>query len=119
MVFSSVIIRDLHIIGIAVLEAKADPPLIVDGNGELAGPVSLQGMQAIARRRLQVIQTGGQVDVFQTPDRPTQKVRRKPFRSARHKERLRVLVGKRYNHGSKLTCHVTLVKGFVFLPEKC
>jgi hypothetical protein len=32
IVFSLVIIRDLHIVGIAVLEAKADPPLIVDGN---------------------------------------------------------------------------------------
>jgi hypothetical protein len=110
MILSLVIVRDLDIVGIAVLEAETDAPLIVDGNGVLAFSVSLQGMKAIARWRFQVIQTGGQIDVFQTPDRPAQKVRRKPFGLACQEERLRVFVGKRFNHGRRLTCHVTLVK---------
>ena len=105
------IIRDLDIICIAILEAETDSPLIVDGNGKLAFSVSFQGVEVIARRCLQVIQAGGQVDVFQTSDRPTQKIRRKPFRFARHEESLRVFVGKSFNHDSILTCHVTLVKG--------
>jgi hypothetical protein len=115
IVFSLVAIRDLHIVGIAVLEAETDSPLVVDGNGELAFSVSFQGMKAIAQRRLQVIQAGGQVDVFQTPDRPTQKVRRKPFRLARQEERLCVFIGKSFNHGKRLTCHVTLVKSLITL----
>jgi len=113
IVFSLVIIRDFNVICIAIPEAETDSPLIVDEYGELAVPVSFQGVEAIARRRLQVIQAGGQVDVFQTSDRSTQKIRRKPFRFASHEKRLRVFVGKSFNHNSILTCHVTLVKGFI------
>jgi hypothetical protein len=64
IVFSLVIICDFNVICIAIPEAETDSPLIVDGYGELAVPVSFQGVEAIARRRLQVIQAGGQVDVF-------------------------------------------------------
>jgi hypothetical protein len=72
----------------------ADGPrsLVYDSQGLLRPP--FQGMQAIARRCLQVTETGSQVDVFQTPDGPAQEVGRKPFRLARQGERLRVLVGK-------------------------
>jgi hypothetical protein len=116
IVFSLVIIRDLDVICIAIVEAETDSPLVVDGNGELPFPISLQGMKAIARRRLQVIQACSQVDVFQTSDRSPQKIRRKPFRFARHEKSLRVLVGKSFNHDSRLTCHVTIVKGLITIP---
>jgi hypothetical protein len=86
------IISDFYFVYIAISEAKTDSPLIVDGNGELAFPVSFQGVEAIARRRLQVVQAGGQVDVFQTSDCPSQNIRRKPFRFTRHEESLCVFV---------------------------
>jgi hypothetical protein len=110
-----VIIRDFNVVCITILEAKTDSPLIVDGNSELACPISFQGMEATARRRLQVIQTGGQVDVFQPSDCSAQKIRSKPLRFACHEESVRMLVGKRFNHNRILTCHVTLVNDFVII----
>jgi hypothetical protein len=75
-------------------------------------------MQAVTRRHLQVIRTGGEVDVFQPSDRSAKQVRRKPFRLTRQEERLCMLIGKRFNHGSRLTCHVTLVKRLLFRQSK-
>ncbi len=47
---------DLDIIGIAIYESEADPPLVVDGDGVLAFSVSSKPMESIARGNPQVIQ---------------------------------------------------------------
>jgi len=44
------VVADFYLIGIAVFEPKADPPLIVDSDRVLALAVIEQGMQAIAGR---------------------------------------------------------------------
>jgi len=51
-----VVVRDLHIVGIRTLPAKADAPLIVDPNAVLPLPATNELLKAIPRRRPQVIQ---------------------------------------------------------------
>ena len=49
-----VIVADFDVVCVAVDEPKADTPLIVHGDGVLALAVSLERMEAIARRYFQV-----------------------------------------------------------------
>jgi len=51
-----VVVRYLNVIRIAIFEAKADPPLLVDVDGVLALSISQQGMEPIAGRKSQVIE---------------------------------------------------------------
>ncbi len=57
MIFISlrVIIRDLHPISVPVPPFKADPPLIVDGDGVLALAISGQGVEPVPRRHPQIL----------------------------------------------------------------
>ena len=43
----SVIIDDLYIEGVAVLEAKADPPLVIDADAPLPDSVMPQHLQSV------------------------------------------------------------------------
>jgi len=66
------IIRDFNVVGIAILETKADSPLVVDGDGVLTFPFPFQCVKAIARGHPKVIKECGQVNVLQTSHRPAQ-----------------------------------------------
>src|SRR5205085_10172792 len=54
-----VIVYNLYRLRTIGRPAKADAPLLIDANGMLARAVSLQGLEPIARRRPQVVKTGG------------------------------------------------------------
>jgi hypothetical protein len=54
MVYSSVVISDLNVKDIAVAEAKANAPLVVDPDGMLSGAVALQRFQPVRRWQPQV-----------------------------------------------------------------
>jgi len=47
---------DLDVVRVSRPPAKTDSPLLVDPNAVLAGPVSLELLQAVARRQSQVIE---------------------------------------------------------------
>jgi hypothetical protein len=49
-----VVVRYLNVIRIAIFEAKADPPLLVDVDGVLALSISQQGMEPIAVARVPI-----------------------------------------------------------------
>jgi hypothetical protein len=51
------IVDDLDVIGIALLPAKADPPLPIDTNAELPVAIAGQGLQPIARQTPQIVQS--------------------------------------------------------------
>jgi hypothetical protein len=104
------IICYLNIIGVTVLKMEADSPLIINRYGILTLPIPLQSLEAIAGRNIQIIQAGGQINIFQTPHSPAEQIRRKPLRLPRPVEPLGVLIGKSLNHNRRLNCHVTLVK---------
>ena len=56
-----VVVYDLHVVGVPTLPPKAHPPLIVDPDTVLPLPVSLQPLQAVARRDLEVVQAAGRM----------------------------------------------------------
>ena len=58
---SSVVIYDLHVIGIAALEAKTNAPRPVDRYRPLTSSVSLKRVQPDALERTDVIQSFGRV----------------------------------------------------------
>jgi hypothetical protein len=51
-----VIVDDFDGMRLALLPDKADPPLVVDADRMLPGPVASQGLKPVARRRAQIIQ---------------------------------------------------------------
>lgn len=63
---SSVIVRDLDIVGVAINEAEADSPLIVDRDRILPPAIGLERVKPVARRNAEIAQLSSQVDVLQT-----------------------------------------------------
>jgi len=53
------VVGDLNIVGIAFSPLKADPPLVVDPDTELALTVTAQFLQPVGRRDSQIIQGNG------------------------------------------------------------
>jgi hypothetical protein len=53
---ASVIVDDLDVVGVAVLPAEADSPLVIDANAVLSGAVPLELFQAIARWNPKVVE---------------------------------------------------------------
>jgi hypothetical protein len=60
------IVRYLDIISVSVRKPEADAPLIVYGDRVLSFPVSLQGVKAAARWNLQVVEPGGELNIFES-----------------------------------------------------
>lgn len=50
------VVGDLYLVSIPVMPAKANPPLVVDPNRMLAGAITVQGMELVSRRGLQIAQ---------------------------------------------------------------
>lgn len=104
------IIRDLYIIGIAIDEAKADPPLVINGNGKLACSITLERMKSITRWHTQIIQICSKLNVFEPTQYPFYQIRWQALRFTSHKKLLRFTVGKGLNHQPIVTRDVTMVK---------
>lgn len=59
------VIGDLHIVGIAVCPAEADPPLIVHTNAPLTIPITGKLLQPVARRDAQEVKGCSAAELFQ------------------------------------------------------
>jgi len=57
------IIHNLNVIGVPVSPNKTDTPLLVDPNAVLPFPVSVERLQPIVRRRCQVPQISGNIQL--------------------------------------------------------
>jgi len=64
------IIRELDIVGVAVREAKAQPPLVVDPDAHLPGAVALRRLEPVAGRNAQKPKIDGGVDLLEFHPRP-------------------------------------------------
>jgi len=64
-----VVVHDLHVEGIAVAPAKADPVLIIYPDTVLALAITLQNFQSVARRYTKVGHVRGGVQYLQFPSR--------------------------------------------------
>ena len=106
----SVIIGDLDVVGVTFLEPETDTPLIVYGYRMLPHAVPRQCMQSIAGRHLQIIKTGGNINILKPPSGPLQHISRQPFRFAGDVELLRMLIPECLDHRNIVTCLVTRVK---------
>ena len=104
------VIGDLDIVGITVVKPETDPPLVVYGDRILSRSIPFQPMQTVAWGNLQIFQSRSKVQVFQTPHRPSNHIRRKSSRLSRHKKVFSVLVPESFYHSKNITCHVTVVK---------
>ena len=92
------VVADFNIIGLAVLEQKADSPLVVDGNRMLPLAVASKRMQPIARWNPEVAESGRRVYLFKLSQGPLHNVRREPTCLAGHEQVLRSLVCKGLDH---------------------
>ncbi len=52
------IVDNLDVEGVTIAPDKTDPPLVVDANTVLARTIAGQTFQAIARRNVQIVQSG-------------------------------------------------------------
>jgi hypothetical protein len=79
MHLSSMIIRYLNVVRIAIFKSKAHSPLIVDGNRILPSPVALQFVKPIARRNFQIGHARREIKIFQLAQCPLPHSWRKPL----------------------------------------
>jgi hypothetical protein len=93
-----VIVGDLDIVGIAIHETKANPPLVVYADGELSGAITAQTVETIASRNLEVVHPYGQIQVLELANRAPRNGRRQLSRSSRLVQLLRVPVRERLDH---------------------
>lgn len=64
------VIADLHIKSIAVVEPETNAPLVINRYGMLAFTIIGQLKQLVPWRNLKVVQSRGQIDIFQLPRSP-------------------------------------------------
>jgi hypothetical protein len=93
-----VVVRHLDVVCIAVLETKADPPLLVDADGVLAFAVSAQGVKPIADRDREVIELLRKVNVLQSLHCASDDAGWQTSGLSRDEQVPRVLVSKGLNH---------------------
>lgn len=92
------IVTELNVVGIAVSEAKANAPLIVDGNRVLAGAIASERMQAVAGRHPEIGDLGGCVHGFKLAHSPAGDIRRHPLGLAGAEQLLGGLVREGLDH---------------------
>ncbi len=64
------VVAELDVVGVSVHELEADPPLVVDRDGVLPRPITLEGVEAIAWRHTQVRQLSGDMHCFEFVQAP-------------------------------------------------
>jgi hypothetical protein len=111
-----VVVADLDVVGVAVLEAKADPPLVVDRNGMLAGSISGEGVEPIAPRYPQILETDRQIEILELSDGAPPDVRRPAGRPSRGVQRSGVSIREGLDHARSVMCHVMRVNAS-FTPD--
>ena len=92
------IIHDLNVEGVAVLPAKADPPLIIDVNAMLAGPTAFELLQTVARWNAEILELLGSIDEPQLAEHGPVQLGREPAHALALKETLGIPIGEALNH---------------------
>ena len=92
------VIDNLDVLGTALRPCEADPPLAVDPDAVLAGPVALQGFQPVARRHRQIAQIRRRVKLTQLALRRALDFAWKPSGELAMKQPFGIAVGKAADH---------------------
>lgn len=93
-----VIADDLNLVGVAVLPAKADAPLLVHANTVLATPLTPELLQSIARRHAQIAELLGRIHRHQLAQLRALKIRRIPPDGLASEQSLGVAIGEGVDH---------------------
>ena len=92
------VVNDLDLIGVGILPAKADAPLIVHPNTMLTGAISFELLEAIARRHPKVIERLRGVDGDELAEHAPQEVGGKATDALALEEGFGVPVGEALDH---------------------
>lgn len=98
------------IMGVAVLPAKTDAPLVVDTDTPLPGPIARQLFEAIPRWNTEEVEGRGAMKLLQLALRSPLGILRQLGRKFAVKELFRFLACKRYNHVEIVTLSGSIVK---------
>ena len=58
------VVHDFHLLRVAAAPDETNPPLIIDADAVLAGPVAFQSLQPVARRCKQIAERPSPVQVY-------------------------------------------------------
>lgn len=97
----SVVITDFDVVGVAIDEAKADTPLVVDRYGVLALPVASKGVEPVSGRSLQVIESSREIHILELANRPTSHIRGESPGRSLHEQLGRPFVREGLDHARK------------------
>jgi hypothetical protein len=90
----SVIINDLNVKRIAVLEAKADSPLVIDADAMLPEAIMLERLQVIRRWQAQILKARSRIQLCEPHGGASKNISWNAPRSARCVEALRLDIRK-------------------------
>ncbi len=107
-----VVVRDLDIVGITSLPSEADPPLIVDSDAALSGPVTREALKAVPGRNPKVLYRLCGIQEQQLAMSPPLHVRRKSPRPLAFEDLLGFPVTEAPNHPLYITQSVINVKRY-------
>ena len=97
------IARHFDVVGIALLPAEADAPLIIDANAMLVSAISRQSFQPIGRWNPQIVQALSDIELHQLAPRKAVQFGRKVAQELALKEPLGVPVAEGLYHESIIT----------------
>src|SRR5689334_8050471 len=73
--FFLMVVNDLHLAGI-IIPDETDPPLVIDADAPLPGPVVLQRLQAVPGWYQKILKASGLIQIVQLPACRLEYVRR-------------------------------------------
>ena len=95
------IVDDLDLPCLSAAPLKADSPPVIDADAVLAEPVTLQGLEAIAGRNAEVVQSHCRIKGLEFRPCPALESLRKVPDSMASEKRCRALVSETLDHGAK------------------
>jgi len=104
------VVGHLDVVGVAVDEAEANPPLVVDCDRVLSLSVGAEFVEPVARRNPEIVEAIRQVDVLELSPGSPENLRRQSPRPTRREKGLRVPIREGLDHPPTVIRHVTRVK---------
>jgi hypothetical protein len=95
-----VVVDDLDLVGTTTSPDKADPPLAVDPDTVLAGPISFQLLKAVRWRYAQIVEFDGCVEHPELPQPYPLNIRAKALHSLSPKQPLSVAISEAFDHAT-------------------
>jgi hypothetical protein len=96
-----VIVDDLDLVGVAILPAKADAPLLVHTNTVLANSIAPELLQPITRRHAKVAELLGRVHHHKFAQHRALEIRRISSDGLASEQSLGIAIGEGVNHGEQ------------------